>query len=123
MFYQRTALSRNKAAMLTKGVPEDRMTPEEEIKDPYILEFLALKDEYSESQLEEALIRHLESFLLKALRQFYFIHILSRFRNWLKHVIVPGFSLRKMVGYSAPHRCGSLASLRRRAGFAGFLHG
>jgi predicted nuclease of restriction endonuclease-like (RecB) superfamily len=60
MFYQRTALSRNKVAMLTKGVktkPEDRMTPEEEIKDPYVLEFLALKDEYSESQLEEALIR------------------------------------------------------------------
>ena len=49
-FYERTALSRNKAAMLTKGQqarPEEHMSPEEEIKDPYVLEFLGLKDEYS----------------------------------------------------------------------------
>ena len=67
-FYERTALSKNKVAMLTKGAkakPGDRMTPEEEIKDPYVLEFLNLKDEYSESELEEALIRHLETFLLE----------------------------------------------------------
>ncbi|MDH7514681.1 MAG: PDDEXK nuclease domain-containing protein [Bacteroidota bacterium] len=67
-FYERTALSHNKAAMLAKGqkaLPEDRITPEEEIKDPYVLEFLGLKDEYSESDLEEALIRHLETFLLE----------------------------------------------------------
>ena len=41
------------------------LRPEDEIKDPYILEFLGLKDEYSESQLEEALIKHLEHFLLE----------------------------------------------------------
>src|SRR5258708_6818222 len=58
-FYERTALSRNKAAMLTKGArrkSEDKITPDEEIKDPLVLEFLNLKDEYSESELEEALI-------------------------------------------------------------------
>lgn len=46
-FYERTALSRNKAAMLRRGEaqqPGDAVTPEEEIKDPYILEFLALRD-------------------------------------------------------------------------------
>jgi predicted nuclease of restriction endonuclease-like (RecB) superfamily len=67
-FYERTALSRNKAAMLARGArarPEDVVTPEEEVKDPYVLEFLGLKDEYSESDLEEALIRHLETFLLE----------------------------------------------------------
>jgi hypothetical protein len=40
-FYERTLLSHNKAAMLTKGAapkPEDRVTPEEEIKDPFVLE-------------------------------------------------------------------------------------
>lgn len=66
--YERTALSRNKVAMLTKGTrarSEDRVTPEEEIKDPYGLELLDLMDEYSESDLEEALIRHLETFLLE----------------------------------------------------------
>ena len=67
-FYERTALSKNKAAMLTEGQKprhEDRLLPVEEIKDPFVLEFLDLKDEYSESDLEEALIRHLETFLLE----------------------------------------------------------
>jgi len=68
LFYERTALSRNKAPMLKKGqkpLAEDFVTPEEEIKDPLVLEFLGLKDEYSENDLEEALILHLESFLLE----------------------------------------------------------
>lgn len=67
-FYERTALSRNKAAMLRKGArprPEDTVAPEEDVKDPYVLEFLGLEDEYSETDLEAALIRHLESFLLE----------------------------------------------------------
>ena len=68
LFYERTALSRNKVAMLRKGArprPSDRVTPEEEIKHPLVLEFLGLKDEYSETELEDALIHHLESFLLE----------------------------------------------------------
>ena len=35
------------------------------VRDPLVLEFLGLKDEYSESDLEEALLRHLENFLLE----------------------------------------------------------
>jgi len=83
MFYERTALSRNKAAMLKKGAkikPEVVVTPEEEIKDPYILEFLGLKDEYSESEMEEALIRHLESFLLELGGDFTFVARQKRLR-------------------------------------------
>ena len=52
VFYERTALSRNKVAMLRKGQrkrPEDQIAPEEEIKDPLVLEFLGLKNEYSET--------------------------------------------------------------------------
>ena len=67
-FYERTALSRNKAAMLERGseaTPDDLITPEEAIKDPFVLEFLDLKDEYSESDLEEALIQRLTDFLLE----------------------------------------------------------
>ena len=82
-FYERTALSKNKAAMLQRGAkarPVDRMTPEEEIKDPYILEFLGLKDEYSESDLEEALIRHLEFFLLELGGEFTFVARQKRLR-------------------------------------------
>jgi predicted nuclease of restriction endonuclease-like (RecB) superfamily len=75
-FYERTALSRDKAKTLTKGALahlEDHVTPEEEIKDPYILEFLNLKDEYSESDIEDALIRHLETFLLELGGDFTFV--------------------------------------------------
>jgi hypothetical protein len=63
-FYERTALSLNKAKMLAQGErakPEDFVSPEAAIKDPFVLEFLDLKDEYSESELEEALIRHMAS--------------------------------------------------------------
>jgi len=82
-FYERTALSRNKAAMLRKGArarSEDVVTPEEEVKDPYVLEFLGLKDEYSESDLEEALIRHLETFLLELGTDFCFVGRQKRLR-------------------------------------------
>ncbi len=82
-FYERTALSRNKAAMLTKGakrLPGDVVTPEEEIKDPLVLEFLGLKDEYSESDLEEALVLKLETFLLELGGDFAFIGRQRRLR-------------------------------------------
>jgi predicted nuclease of restriction endonuclease-like (RecB) superfamily len=82
-FSQRTLLSRNKAAMLTKGTqprPEDAITPEEEIKDPLVLEFLNLKDEYPESELEDALIRHLEAFLLELGNDFTFVGRQKRLR-------------------------------------------
>ena len=83
LFYERTALSRNKAAMLKKGLKplaEDFVTPEEEIKDPLVLEFLGLKDEYSENDLEEALILHLESFLLELGGDFTFVGRQRRLR-------------------------------------------
>ena len=82
-FYQRTLLSRDKAALLANGRlarPSDRVTPEEEIKDPYVLEFLGLKDEYSESDLEEALVRQLEAFLLELGSDFAFIGRQRRLR-------------------------------------------
>ena len=82
-FYERTALSRNKAAMLTKGGPAqpgDSLTADEEVRDPLILEFLGLKDEYSESDLEEALVQHLESFLLELGGDFAFIGRQRRLR-------------------------------------------
>lgn len=82
-FYERTLISQNKAAMLESGAvsqPEDQVTPEEEIKDPFVLEFLDLKDEYSESDLENALIRHIESFLLELGSDFAFLARQRRLR-------------------------------------------
>jgi predicted nuclease of restriction endonuclease-like (RecB) superfamily len=82
-FYERTAMSRNKAAMLKKGeksIAGDKVRPEEEIKDPFVLEFLDLKDEYSETDLENALIGHLETFLLELGGDFCFIGRQKRLR-------------------------------------------
>jgi predicted nuclease of restriction endonuclease-like (RecB) superfamily len=82
-FYERIALSRNKAGMLEKAeVPEpsDGITPEEVIKAPFVLEFLNLKDEYFESELEEALIHHLADFLLELGDDFAFIGRQRRLR-------------------------------------------
>ncbi len=82
-FYERTALSKNKAAMLRKGQqpkPDDAMTAEEHIKDPFYFEFLGLKDEYSESDLEAALIAKLESFLLELGGDFTFVGRQRRLR-------------------------------------------
>ena len=82
-FYERTALSKDKAAMLLKGSvakPEDAVTPNDAIKDPYVLEFLDLKDEYSESDLEAALIQRLEDFLLELGEGFTFVGRQRRLR-------------------------------------------
>ncbi len=74
MLYERTALSKRKLAVIAKAHEKPIiLKPEDEIKGPYILEFLGLKDEYSESQLEEALISHLEHFLLELGNGFTFV--------------------------------------------------
>lgn len=82
-YYERALLSKNKAAMLEKGTPPkpgEAIAPEDEIKDPFVLEFLDLKDEYSENDLEEALIHHIESFLLELGSDFAFLGRQRRLR-------------------------------------------
>jgi predicted nuclease of restriction endonuclease-like (RecB) superfamily len=76
-------LSKNKTAMLVKGEkpkPGDAVSADEEIRNPLVLEFLNLKDEYSESELEDALIRHLETFLLELGNEFAFVGRQKRLR-------------------------------------------
>ena len=82
-FYERTALSRDKVALLTKSDQShvgNNLTPDEEIKDPYVLEFLGLRDEYSESELEGALLSKLQSFLLELGGDFTFVGRQRRLR-------------------------------------------
>lgn len=82
-FYERTALSRNKAAMLAKGAepePGDAVSANEEIRHPLVLEFLGLRDEYAETDLEDGLIRHLETFLLELGNDFAFVGRQRRLR-------------------------------------------
>jgi predicted nuclease of restriction endonuclease-like (RecB) superfamily len=82
-FFDRTAHSKRPLALLARGQQargEDAISLEDELRDPYLLEFLNLKDEYSESEMEEALVRHLESFLLELGAGFTFVARQKRIR-------------------------------------------
>ena len=83
LFYERTALSRNKTALLKQGAqPQvaDLLGVEDAVRDPLYLEFLGLRDEYSEDDLEDALVRHLEAFLLELGNDFAFVGRQRRLR-------------------------------------------
>jgi predicted nuclease of restriction endonuclease-like (RecB) superfamily len=77
MLYERTALSKKPEevakAELQKLREEDQVTPDLVLKDPYILDFLGLKDRYLEKDLEDAVLRELEQFLLELGAGFTFI--------------------------------------------------
>lgn len=82
-FFERTAQSKRQATMLSRGQrarPEDAVSLQDEVRDPYLLEFLNLKDEYSEGELEDALVRHLETFLLELGAGFTFVARQKRIR-------------------------------------------
>jgi predicted nuclease of restriction endonuclease-like (RecB) superfamily len=82
-FYERTALSRDKAKLLGESDQfhvGDNLAPNEEIKDPYVLEFLGLTDDFSESQLEDALLGKLQIFLLELGGDFTFVGRQHRLR-------------------------------------------
>lgn len=81
--FERTSHSKRQNALLAKAQlpqPEDAVSAQDEIRDPYLLEFLNLKDEYRESELEDALIRHLEWFLLELGNGFTFVARQKRIR-------------------------------------------
>ena len=69
MLFERTALSKKPeklAAMeLQQLREEDKLTPDLVFRDPYLLGFLGLKDTYSEKDLESAILREIESFILE----------------------------------------------------------
>lgn len=80
LLYERTALSKRKELVLAKANKNPIvLKPEDEIKDSYILDFLDLKDEYSETDLEDAMIRHMERFLLELGCGFAFVARQKRF--------------------------------------------
>ncbi|ELN7428040.1 DUF1016 family protein [Escherichia coli] len=87
-FYERTLLSHDKSAMLQQHAPtETHILPQQAIRDPFVLEFLELKDEYSESDFEEVLINHLMDFMLELGDDFAFVGRQRRLRiddNWFR---------------------------------------
>jgi predicted nuclease of restriction endonuclease-like (RecB) superfamily len=69
MLFERTALSRRPqqlAQVELKALRErDQLTPDLVFRDPYFLDFLGLKDTYAERDLEMAILREMESFILE----------------------------------------------------------
>lgn len=69
MLFERTALSKKPAQLaaleLKQLREEDKLTPDLVFRDPYLLGFLGLKDSYLEKDLEEAILRDMESFILE----------------------------------------------------------
>lgn len=77
MLYERTAISKKPAelalqelAALRKG---DVMSPDMVFQDPYCLGFLGLKETYLEKDLEQAVLREMESFILELGAGFTFV--------------------------------------------------
>lgn len=69
MLFERTALSKKPAKLAEKELKqlreEDKLTPDLVFRDPYILDFLGLKDTYAEKDLEAAILREMEAFILE----------------------------------------------------------
>jgi len=77
MLYERTAISRKPEELARQELEalqeEDRMTSDLVFRDPYLLDFLRLEDTYSERDMEVAILRELERFLLELGTDFSFI--------------------------------------------------
>jgi predicted nuclease of restriction endonuclease-like (RecB) superfamily len=69
MLYERTALSRKPEELIREELDamreEDTLSPDLVFKDPYFLDFLGLHDTFSEKDLETAILREIERFLLE----------------------------------------------------------
>ena len=77
MVYERTALSKRPDTLIRQELTELRtqgnVTPALVLKDPYVLDFLGLTEEFLERDLEGAILRELEAFLLELGTGFTFV--------------------------------------------------
>lgn len=76
LLYERVGLSRDREGVLALAKEGELVsTPSEMVRNPYVFEFLGLKREelYTESQLERALLDHLQDFLLELGKGFCFV--------------------------------------------------
>lgn len=77
MLYERTALSKQPDALVRQELvllrSRNDVTPALVLKDPYVLDFLGLSDRFLERDLEEAILRELEAFLLELGAGFSFV--------------------------------------------------
>jgi len=69
MLYERTALSKKPDKLIRRELAalreEDKLTPDLVFRDPYVLDFLGLRNTYAEKDLEAAILREMEAFILE----------------------------------------------------------
>ncbi len=92
-YYERLLASKDKLPAKREAdgrAKQLKASPEEQIKDPYILEFLGLQERpyLRESQLEQALIDHLQKFLLELGRGFFFVARQHRISTETQHFFI-----------------------------------
>lgn len=77
MLYERTAISKKPERLIKQELKElredNKVTPDLIFRDPYFLNFLGLKDTFSEKNIEDAILRQLETFILEIGQGFSFI--------------------------------------------------
>jgi len=77
MLFERTAISKKPDELIKQELKalreENTFTPDLIFRDPYFLDFLGLKDTYNEKNLEDAILRELERFILELGQGFSFI--------------------------------------------------
>ncbi len=109
-FYERLLSSRNKEPVIgeAKGKTSE-LTPQDLLKDPYVLEFLQLNNrpEFTENELESALIDQLQSFLLELGSGFSFVARQKHFDIDGEHFYID------LVFYNFRLKCFVLIDLKR----------
>jgi len=77
MLYERTAISKKPKQLIKQEIKElrdeDKLTPDLVFRDPYFLNFHGLKNTFSEKNLEDAILRELENFILEIGQGFSFV--------------------------------------------------
>jgi predicted nuclease of restriction endonuclease-like (RecB) superfamily len=77
LLYERTAVSKKPEKLIARDLAalreEDRLTPDLVFRDPYFLDFLGLTGGYAEKDVEQAILRELESFILELGTDFAFV--------------------------------------------------
>ncbi len=77
MLFERTALSRKPEKLIEEELKalrtEDKLTPDLVFRDPYFLDFLGLKDTFSEKDIEAGILREMEKFILELGQGFCFV--------------------------------------------------
>lgn len=77
MLFERTAIAKRSDEVIRRDLQalreEDRLTPDLVFRDPYVLDFLRLHDTFHEADVEQAILRELEAFLLELGNDFSFV--------------------------------------------------